>query len=222
MNIKNLSQQNLEKYFIILNHIRDVAELDGRYNFLCIGKEGYLGENIEGISSNEFQQIYWNFVHNDIIFNPIHADNGNLFIDINEKLFYKLYLEIENALNVQKQDYIDNIFRLNFDKDAGTLFFNNYQIKISKRKNKTYAHEVLEYIFKNGIENQYFYSEILIDVLGSETDSNDKNKWKVIYRACEDIQNKISKATNYKITDFLIFNSGIKGSVKINMKYLKK
>ncbi len=222
MNIKNLSQKNLEKYFVLLQYIRNIVELDGRYNFICLGKEEDVGKNIENLSSDEFKQIYWNFIHNDIISNPIYADNGNLFIDINEKLFYKLYSEVEKALNVQKEDYVEEIFKLDFDKDTGTLFLNNYQIEISKRKNKTYAHEVLEYVFKNGIKDQFFYSEILMDVLGNETDSNDKNKWKVVYRACEDIQKKISKTTNYKITDFLIFNSGIKGSVNINTKYLKK
>lgn len=222
MNIKNLSHKNLEKYSILLQYIRNIIELEGRCNFVCLGKRKEFEENIKNISYEEFEQIYWNFIHNEIILNPVYMGNDNLFVDINEKVFYKLYSEVEKALNVQKQDYVDEIFNLNFDENNRTLLLNNYQIEMSKRKNKTYAQEVLEYLFKNDLKDQYFYSEILIDVLGGEINSNNKNQWKVIYRACEDIQNKISKATNYKITDFLIFNSGIKGSVRINKKYLEK
>ena len=42
----------------------------------------------------------------------------------------------------------------------------------------------------------------------------------IIYRACQDIQDKVRQQTKYAIEDFLDFNSSKSGSVKINPKYL--
>ena len=132
------------------------------------------------------------------------------------------YSEIESIVMSSHKDFLEKITILNFDSNNSILTINNYEIKISKRKNENYAHIILNHIFKNGPNEQYFYSELSLELLGTDVDSNGKNLWKTMYRACEDIQKKVLEGTNYNISDFLDYSTGIKGSVQIRKKYLKK
>lgn len=222
MNIKEMSLDNLKKYLTVIDYIRNKAELENRFEFLCIGHEDTIGRNFDNLSYEEYQDIYWGLMHDNIINTPIYADNGNLFINVNKGVFYKTYSEIESIVKSSHKDFVEEILTLDFNSDSSILTINNYEIKISKRKNENYAHSTLKHIFKNGLDEQYFYSELSLELFGTDVNSDGKNLWKTIYRACEDIQKKVLEGTNYNITDFLSYSTGIKGSVRIREKYLKK
>ncbi|KKS91754.1 MAG: hypothetical protein UV68_C0061G0004 [Candidatus Collierbacteria bacterium GW2011_GWC2_43_12] len=108
---------------------------------------------------------------------------------------------------------------LSFDKDKSILSISGEQIAIAKKNDKSNAHLVLEYIFDNeeGLSAQNPYSEIA-DKLFRET--TEGTKWMKYYRACNDIQGKITKQTTEKIDNFLIIKTGETGYVQINPNYL--
>lgn len=102
-----------------------------------------------------------------------------------------------------------------FDSDKSILYFQETEIPISLKNDKTNSHYILEHIFKSDDLNQQFpFSEIAED-----TFREDNSNWRKYYRACEDVNKKVYKAT--KIDDFLEFSSGKTAWVKINEKYLK-
>jgi hypothetical protein len=110
---------------------------------------------------------------------------------------------------------VDN--KLAFDSDRSVLSFDGREILISKKTDKANAHYVLKYIFENpdGLYAKSNYSEIH----GALGDTEKQYSWKLYYRACEDVQEKVRKGTPERIEDFLIFKSGITGWVQINPKY---
>jgi len=113
--------------------------------------------------------------------------------------------------------YSSKIF---FDEPHSILYFFGEPIKISKQDDKnTVAHQIIKYIFidnKDNLSNDFFYREIHDDLFNDEEYKPEK-----YYIACRDIQEKIRMQTAKKIEDFLIFNSGKKGRVKLNNIYLK-
>ena len=102
-----------------------------------------------------------------------------------------------------------------FDSDKSLLYFQEKEIHISLKNDKTNAHYILEHIFKSDdLRQQFPFSEIAEDTFKENNDN-----WRKYYRACKDINDKVYKAT--KIDDFLEFSSGKTAWVKINEKYLK-
>lgn len=149
---------------------------------------------------------------------------GDFVIVIYGKEFEEYERKVEKrikeiSLGFEKSDKTNNIIK--FDKKNSILFIKNYKIQIKKRSEETISHFILKYLFdpKNNYIGCYSFMAEEKDILLKRTLGT--KYWKTFYRACDDIQNKIIKATNYKITDFLIFNTGVKGEVKINKKYLK-
>lgn len=121
----------------------------------------------------------------------------------------KLYKKILPFLD--KEETLD----FGFDFDKSILYFQEKEIHISLKNDKTNAHYILEHIFKSDDLNQQFpFSEIAEDTFKENNDN-----WRKYYRACKDINDKVYKAT--KIDDFLEFSSGKTAWVKINEKYLK-
>lgn len=121
----------------------------------------------------------------------------------------KLYKKILPFLD--KEETID----FGFDFEKSILYFQEKQIPISIKNDKTNAHYILEHIFKSDDLSQEFpFSEIAEDIFRENNDN-----WRKYYRACEDISKKVYKAT--KIDDFLEFSTGKSGWVKIRKKYLK-
>lgn len=121
----------------------------------------------------------------------------------------KLYKKILPFLD--KEEVID----FGFDCDKSILYLQEKQIPISIKNDKTNAHYILEHIFKSeDLSQQFPFSEIAEDTFKENNDN-----WRKYYRACEDINKKVYKAT--KIDDFLEFSSGKTAWIKINKKYLK-
>lgn len=105
-----------------------------------------------------------------------------------------------------------------FDSKSGVLVVNGMEVRIKRRGPISKAHRVLAYVFEKKTESHPF-SFVYEDLM--QSDYSEKS-WRVIYRACEYINQRVAKDTSYKITDFLEFTSSTTGEVKINPKYLKK
>jgi hypothetical protein len=105
---------------------------------------------------------------------------------------------------------------LDFNSEKSILYIGKYEIKITRRKNNTTGHYILQHIFNSpeGLSEEFSYKEIWEQTINdSMEDFNDRT----YYRGCEEIQTKVSQDTNFIINDFLSFDST---SVKINPNYL--
>ncbi len=122
----------------------------------------------------------------------------------------KLYKKILPFLGLQEER-----ISFGFDSEKSVLYFHETEIPISLKNDKSNAHYILTHIFKTDDIGQDFpFTEIAED-----TFNEDNEKWRKYYRACEDINKKVYKAT--KIDDFLEFSSGKSAWVRINKKYLQ-
>lgn len=110
-----------------------------------------------------------------------------------------------------------------FDEEKSLLYIKGQKIKISKHDKITNMEKILHHIFitnKSNIGDDFYYSEIADDEFGELDYNNSSNAWEKYRVACRELQYKIKEKTNDKIKDFLIFNTGKQGRVKINKKYL--
>ena len=231
MDIEKMSLNSLKKYSTFLNHIRSEAELSNNFDFLCIGHEDKIyKEGIAGLGFKDYDAIFWSLAHIGVIADRFHADNGNFFLTLDKGKFYELCSGIDNAIkdfdkpkvNAVEEDDFSIIKKLNFDNEKSILVINDCEIEISKQRNNSMAHDVLRCLFDISAEPQIFYSELVYKILGIDEvgyKARDEELWRKIYRACEDVQNKVLKGTNYKIDDFLDYNTGVRGSVQIKEKY---
>lgn len=109
-----------------------------------------------------------------------------------------------------------------FDADKSILHVKGYNINISKHDKITNAHKIMKYIFvdnKDNLKDDFFFSEIAENEFSELEYTKDKKSWNKYYSACIKINNKIKKQSKGKLTDFLIYNTGNRGRVKINKQY---
>jgi hypothetical protein len=110
-----------------------------------------------------------------------------------------------------------------FDEPKSVLYIQGEKVKINQRNRITNAHKILNHIFvtnKDNLDDDFFYSEIAEDEF-KELDYNSRDRaWETYHVACRELAKKIRKQTKNKIEDFLVFNTGKTGSIKINKKYL--
>lgn len=120
------------------------------------------------------------------------------------KRFHLLLLDALEPTNLKSKE-------ITFDVSSSILKIAEQDIKISLKNDKTNAHYVLEYMFEKDPNDQSFYTEIL-----EEKFTNEGN-WRKVYRACNDIQEKVRKQTG--IEDFLEITTGTTGWVRLNQRY---
>ncbi len=231
MDIDKMSLNSLEKYSIFLNFIRNKAELNNNFDFLCLGNEKAIQkQGIANLGFNIYDSIFWSLVHDGVITEHLYADNANLFITLDKDKFYELCSDIDNGLSnfyqskieTPKEDDFSIIKKLEFDSENSILSINDVQIKMSLRNNPNMAHDIIKHLLKTDLGTEVFYSELVEEILGIDSQGYKEKGdelWMKIYRGCNDIQNKVLKGTNYKIEDFLKYSTGIRGSVKIQEKY---
>jgi hypothetical protein len=127
---------------------------------------------------------------------------------------------------LDKQSFLDedkDSAETYFDDKKSVLYIKGQGIYINRQDKTTNAHKILKYIFidnKNNLTDEFFYSEIAEDEFEDIEYKQTNRGWEKYRIACRDIQNKVKNQTNNQIKDFLIFNTGRKGRVKINPKYL--
>ncbi|MFH1292206.1 MAG: hypothetical protein ABIH87_03340 [bacterium] len=108
-----------------------------------------------------------------------------------------------------------------FDDKKSVLYVQGVKVKISKQDKITNAHKLLHHIFitnKDNLKDDFYYAEIAEDEFYDLDYTKDKNNWKRYHNICFELSKKIEKETKHK--DFLKFNTGRKGKVKLNKKYL--
>lgn len=111
--------------------------------------------------------------------------------------------------------------RLSFNADSSILIVNDVKVKINRRRDDNNQHKLLNHIFKNPGQ-EHFYSEIAEVEFGNgdEYRARGESLWRTYYRACQTINARLSQDAN--APDFLDFNTGRTGRVRINPKYLEK
>ena len=137
------------------------------------------------------------------------------FIVVNSEVFDRLDQECFFCCD----DKSDKTY---FDAKKSILYIKGKKIEINKQEKITNAHKILKYIFidnKDNLTDDFFYSEIAEDEFGELDYKSRKNNWRKYTRTCEVINEKINKE-HKDIKQFLKFNSGIKGKLKVNKKYL--
>ncbi len=204
-----------------------------------LNEDNFLNVKSEIIHTNEFWVYYSNL---KIIYNQmkkIKACQVYEKKDFNNlaRLFSKPYSK--ESLRLSFQVINSNIFeeldrksflsseddnkKTWFNEKRSILYIKGEKINIKRRSADSNDHKILKYIFinnKNNLKDQFFFSEIAEDAFYDEEYRNNKNSWRKYHDACQKLKNKVVDNTKNKITDFFIFNSGKKGSIKINPKYL--
>ena len=110
-----------------------------------------------------------------------------------------------------------------FDEKKSVLYIKGEKVPINRQDKTTNAHKILKHIFitnKDNLKDEFFYSEIAFDEFEDLEYKQDKKSWKKYVVACEKIKQKIVENTKNKIDNFLIFNTGQKGRIKLNFDYL--
>ncbi len=110
-----------------------------------------------------------------------------------------------------------------FDEEKSLLFIKGQKIIISKHDKITNAHKILKHIFitnKDNLTDDFFFAEIAMDEFGEMNYKDNDQGWEKYRVICRFIKEKIIKQTNGKIKDFIIYNTGKQGRVKLNKKYL--
>lgn len=202
-------------------------------------EEQFLDVKGEAIYSKGFWQYYTNL---EVIYSKMkrikscHLEDKVEFENL-KKLFSKPYSkkmfelsfevinsEIFNRLDQEcffDADEPDN--KTYFDEKKSVLFVKGEKIVINKQAKITNAHKILRHIFVTNKENtkdDFFYSEMAEDEFGDSEYTLRDDSWRKYHTACELINGKVEQGTEDEIKDFLIYNNGNKGRVKVNKKYL--
>jgi len=160
-------------------------------------------------------------------------DDFNSLCNLFSKPYSKQMLELSfKVINSEIFDQLDqkafiastnNDDKTYFDDIKGILYIKSMRVIIDKQDKITNAHKILRHIFitnKTNIFDDFYYAEIAEDEFGELDYKSDKNNWRKFHTACEILNNKIQKQTKNEINKYLIYNTGIKGKVKISKKYL--
>jgi hypothetical protein len=229
----NLEKMNslgaLEKILLVMDYIMARAEI-GDLGLRIVLWEGYM--SIRGVSYQDLRDIVDHLFAANILKDKemiLHKSLGesrgwygsDYYVTIDYDEFDKFRKNLTDRIKELKGGKQNNAGRLEFDEPNSILMINEYKIPIARRKEKTDEHDVLKWLFKDK-NDECFYSELSESILevDNEEYKNNQKYWQKFYGACERIQEKVSKATENSINDFLDFNSGIKGRVKINRKYI--
>jgi len=188
-------------------------ELVGRYDpvvFLML--DGLSRTMTMGLWSKEALKTYnrWYDGQRKEYENNLRQFHANFITEIGLRLLKEKPIITEPAKEIP---VIKN--QLSFDKEKSVLTINDNEIKITLKNDKTNSHYVLEHIFENedGLRAKSYYSEIIESKF-----LNEKIEWRSLYRACNDINAKVSKQAS--VSNFLLIKSGKSGYTQVNSAYL--
>lgn len=224
--INNLSPKSLKKIYLVLDDIKFNMEIQNKTKYLEMGQ----GAGVEGILENEYETIMTTLLNYTGFVDDVHREGSRYALDINVKKFEAFYCAVAKRINMlQQKNKVKSKssgedLSLDFNSQKSILYFRNFEIKMSLKKDKSNAHYVLEHIFTSeddyddNLGREFDYADIASETFKDDYRSK-KNAWRKYHRACEDIQEKVRKASG--VDDFLDFKSGKTGWVKINKKYLE-
>tara|TARA_B100001989_G_scaffold251380_1_gene230472 strand:+ start:1070 stop:1792 length:723 start_codon:yes stop_codon:yes gene_type:complete len=118
----------------------------------------------------------------------------------------------------EEDEYTNNSHEASFEEDESILNVAGYQIKIALQDKITNDHKILNYILNHDDEEVY-YKDIAQNEFGEIAYGDKDTSWKRYHTSCKSINDKVREVTKGKINDFLIFNTGNKGRVRINGLY---
>ena len=122
-------------------------------------------------------------------------------------------IELEKLETIKEETLLEpQKLKITFDTENSILKINDIGVKITLKNDKTDGHYVLEYLFEQGIENPADY----VDILKVKFKGDKKNNMSM-YRACNDINRKVSEQAN--ISNFLDIHSGKTGWVQVNKEF---
>jgi hypothetical protein len=230
LNSDPLVQDILQKIF------DDTAKIMGEADE-CMDEDKFLNVTGQALFSREFWIYYKNL---EIIYGKMkkmkkccswEADEFDSLCKLFSKPYSKQMLELSfKVVNSEIFDQLDQKHFLStedkddetyFDVDKSILYIKGNKVIISKQDKITNAHKILKYIFidnKDNLKDDFFYAEIAEDEFNDIEYRTDKNNWKKYHNTCTDINKKIEQTINIK--NFLKYNTGKKGKVKLNSKYL--
>jgi len=224
----------------ILQKIFDEATLTmGKADIDCQDRKNFLNVKSEVIYTNDFWVYYGNL---EVIYGRMKelkkckTDDRQEFDNLC-RLFSKPYskemLELSfRVVNSNIFDQLDRELFFNegknegktwFDEENSVLYIKGERIPINQQDKTTNAHKILKYIFitnNDNLEDEFFFSEIAFDEFEDLEYKQDATSWRKYFVACDEIKKKIIKYTKNHVDNFLQFNSGQKGRVKINLEYL--
>jgi len=217
----------------------DAAEAMGKAELGCQDKKNFLNVKNEAVCSNDFWIYYGNL---EIIYGKMKylkaCQTGDkkefenlcrLFSKPYSKEMLELSFKVVNSNIFDRLDQeiffneTDNEGRTWFDENNSILYIKGERVPIDRTGKTTNAHKLLRHIFitnKENLDDDFFYSEIAFDEFEDMEYKQDKSSWRKYFVACEEIKKKIIKYTKNHVDNFLLFNSGQKGRIKINLEHL--
>jgi hypothetical protein len=137
---------------------------------------------------------------------------GQIFDVCMEQINKYLLDEIDSDILLNR---LPNNMPIYFNESDSILSIYEYEIKITRSNHFPVEHYILKAIFDNDnvYEKVSFY-----DISECEKDEYNNN-WNRYRSACDRLNNKISKGTNYKINKFIEYTTGINGWCKISDIY---
>ena len=146
---------------------------------------------------------------------PEKAITSAQFLDSSMEIINKHIID-----TIDSQAFLEGnkpISPISFDLENSILYIRGQEIKITLKNDKPIDHYILEAIFsKEDLKEQTDFVEIAEDTIKEDYNSN----WQRFRNACDNLNQKIAKATDNKIPDFIIYTTGKTGWCKINQKYL--
>lgn len=156
--------------------------------------------------------------------NPLDPQSGKRmlygqFIDISMEMVNKFLIdEIDSQALLEKNKPESN---LSYNSDDCLLYINGKEIKIKLKTVKPVDAFVLDALFSyiDNLGEEMDLSEVAsyFDTEASYNSSNDYQRYR---HACDNLNKKIAKQTDNKITGFIVYTTGKTGWCKINKKYL--
>lgn len=205
----------------------------------CMDEDKFLNVKGKAIFSQEFW-IYFNNL--ETIYGKMKKMKNCRIQDKKEfdtlcRLFSKPYSKqmLELSFKVVNSEVFDRIDqecffccedksdKTYFDEKKSILYVKGRKIKITKQDKITNAHKILKYIFidnKDNLNDDFYYSEIAEDEFGELEYNKDEKAWKKYHDSCKYINKVVEEKTKKQIKKFLIHNTGSRGRVKINKKYI--
>lgn len=202
-------------------------------------EDKFLDVKGEALYSNSFWMYYTNLeiIHGKMkklkkchIDDKTDCDNlKKLFSKPYSKKMFELSFEVVNMEIFNRLDqevFCEDDERENetyFDEKRKELYIKGVKVVISKHDKITNMEKILHHIFvanKKNTGDDFYYAEIADEEFGELDYNGNPNAWEKYRVACRELQHKIKEQTVGKIKDFLVFNTGKQGRVKVNKKYL--
>ncbi len=131
----------------------------------------------------------------------------NVFVKGNIWRLYEVILKEEDLDKI-------NLGTTIYFADEYSLLVNGMRLPIKLKADAPNEHYILSHMMKNGFEKMYDYSEMIkMKVL-------DDKEWRAYFDACNNLNAKVAKLTDNKITKLLEHKSGETGYVRLNPRYL--